>query len=233
MKIPFFGQYGDEIEFKNQSELIEKLSNIDCSVPARTQGRKTSHRERYCLKIYLTQLSQNGILKFPLKITKEEAPDFLILYCGETIALEVTDASTEDYQQAMTELAKSPQGTVLEMGTNKLVKPGEELIGEGWKGNSVEIEWVDIILNSIKNKTESLNQPHFKTANKNELLIYNNSHLSAMLRVKDAAPLLKNSIHGKFNGKYFKNKFQSILIIHSNLLLYDIDNKSLSQGTIC
>ena len=40
------------------------------------------------------------------------------------------------------------------ISTNKLLKPGEELIGEGWKGNSVEIEWVDIISNSIKNEAK-------------------------------------------------------------------------------
>lgn len=228
MKTPFFGQYGDEIEFQNNSELPTKLSNIDCSVSARTQGRKSSHRERYCLKIYLIQLSQDKFLKFPLRIIKEEAPDFLILYCDETTALEVTDASTEDYQQAMTELANSPQGTVLEMGTNKLVKPGERLIGEGWEGDSVEIEWVDIILNSIKNKTETLNQPHFKTTDRYELLIYDNSHLSVMLHVKDALPLLKKAISKKLNVKHFGRNFHSISVIHKDKLLYDITNKEFS-----
>lgn len=228
MKTQFFGQYGNEIEFQNNSEVIGKLANIDCSVPARTRGRKSSHRERYCLRIYLMQFSQNGLLKFPLKIRKEEAPDFLILCRDETIALEVTDASTKDYQQAVTELTKSPVGTLLESGTNKLVKHGERLIGEGWKGNSVEVEWVDIILNSIQNKTEALNQTHFKIANRYELLIYDNSHLSVMLHVKDALPLLKKAINEKLTGNCFKKNFNSISIIHSNLLLYDIGNNDLS-----
>lgn len=228
-KAPFFEPYGNEIEFQNESELLSKLSNIDCSVPARTQGRKSGHRERYCLKIYLIQLSQGKFLKFPLRIIKEEAPDFFISgYDGTTTALEVTDASTEDYQQAMAELAKSPIGTLLESDTNKLVKPGEKLIGNGWKGNSVEIEWVDIILGAIREKTKSLNKPHFKTASRYELLIYDNSHVSIMLHVKDALPLLKKAIHEEPNLKHLKRNFNVISVIHSNQLLYDIANKELS-----
>lgn len=225
MKIPFFAQCGDQVEFQNQSKLLERLSSIDCSVPTRTKGRKSSHRERHCLKIYLMYLSQNGLLSFPLKIIKEEAPDFLILCRNETTALEVTDASTEEYQRAMTELAKSPPDTVLESGTNKLVKAGERLIGEGWSGNSVETEWVDIILKSIIDKTTSLNRPHFKSADRHELLIYDNSHVSVMLHLEDALPLLKKAIHEKFNVKYSEKNFHSISIIHSNQLLYDIANK--------
>ncbi len=229
MKATFFNPYGNEIEFQNESELLSKLSNIDCSVPARTQGRKSSHRERYCLKIYLMQLSQDKFLRFPLKIRKEEAPDFIILgYDGTTTALEVTDASTEDYQQATTELEKSPIGTILESGTNKLVKPGENLVGNGWKGNSVEKEWVDIILSAVREKTKSLNKPHFKTTSKYELLIYDNSHLSVMLHVRDALPLLKKVIHEEFNLKYFERNFHAISVIHSDQLLYDIANKEVS-----
>lgn len=222
METPFFGQYGNEIEFQNDSELLEKFSNIDCSVPARTEGRKSSHRERYCLKIYLMYLLQNKLLEFPLKIIKEEAPDFLILCHDEIIALEVTDAAAEDYQRAMTELAKSPPGTMLESGTYELVKPGERLNGPGWNGNSVEIEWVRVILDSIMNKIKSLNQPHFKTADRYKLLIYDNSDVSVMLYVKDALPLLKKSIRAKLNVERFEKAFHSISVIHSNQLLYDV-----------
>jgi hypothetical protein len=140
MRTPFFEQYGNEIEFQNDSDLLDKFSSIDCSVPGRTEERKSSHRERYCFKIYLMYLLQNKLLKFPLKIIKEETPDFLILCHNETIALEVSEAATEDSQRAMIELAKSPRGTILEKDTNGLVKAGGQLIGEGWRGNAVEIE---------------------------------------------------------------------------------------------
>lgn len=203
--------------------MIKKLSNIDCSVPARTCGRKASHRERYCLKIYLVQLSQSGILKFPLRVDKAEAPDFFLSSNDKTTTLEVTETSTENYQRAMTELAKSPEGTILEKGTNKLIKLGGCLIGRGWKGNSVETGWVDIILNSIINKTTSLNKPHFKFADRDELLIYDNSPVSVMLHVQEALPLLRKAIHEKLNIKHLKKRFHAISVIH-NELLYDIGN---------
>lgn len=224
METPFFGQYGEEIEFQNDSELLEKLSSVDCFVPGRTEGRKSSHRERYCLKVYLMHLFQNKLLKFPLRIMKKEAPDFLVLCRDGITALEVTEAGAEAYQQAMTELEKSPPETMLESSTHKLVKPGEKLIGPGWNGNSVEIEWVAVILNSIITKTESLNQPHFKTADRYELLIYDNSDVSVILHVKDALPLLKKAIYEKLNAERFERTFRCISIIHSGHLLYDIVN---------
>ena len=232
MKAPFFGQYGNEIEFHNHPELLRKLSDIDCSVPGRTQGRTSDHRERYPLKIYLMRLSQSGLLKFPLRIEKEEAPDFLVSCGGTMMALEVTEAATESYQRAMTELEKSP-GTMLKslhsfnLGESSLRKPGEELTEKWWIGDSVEREWVNIILNAIGKKTEKLNQPHFKIADRYELLLYDNSHVACMLHTEDVLPLLKKAICEKVGSKSSKRNFHSISVIHSEQLLYDIAGKGL------
>ncbi len=240
MKTQFFEQYGDKIEFQNDSDIHEKLLNIDCSVPKRTQGRTSNHREIHCIKIYLMQLSTNKLLRFPLRIEKEEAPDFFILSNGETTTLEVTEASTEDYQRAMTGLERNPDGTLLEAlpifdpGINPpkgeykkaLRTRGEKLIGEGWVGDSVGKVWINIILNAIDKKINSLNEPHFKTADRYELLIYDNSHVAEMVNIKDALPLLKNAVFEKLDPKSKRN-FHSISVIHGNKLLYDITNKVL------
>lgn len=146
----------------------------------------------------------------------------MILGDGMRIALEHTDASTEDYQRAMTELAKAPVGTLLEMGTNRLVEAGEKLIGDGWAGNAVEREWADIILNSMQKKIGTLNQPQFKIADRYELLIYDNTHLSAMLHVKDALLLLNQAVFEKFQGACFAKNFYLISVIHNDRLLYDV-----------
>ena len=232
METAFFEQYGDEIEFQNNSDLLGKLYKIDCSVPRRTQGRTSTHRERHSLKIYLIQLSQNKLLRFPLRIKKDEAPDFFILNPdATTTALEQTGAAVEDHQQAMTELEKTPEGTaeVLECvpkGAYKeaLRKHGEELSGEGWDGNSMEKEWIDVILSAIDKKTESLNGPHFKIADRYELLIYDDSHVVGMVHIEDALPLLKKAIHEKSNLKSFERNFHSISVIHRSQLLYDVAN---------
>ncbi|GEM_PF-5947136 len=87
----------------------------------------------------------------PVFLVKTEAPDFIISDANKlTTALEITEAGTEDYQRAMTELEKSPPGTVLESGTNMLVKEGERLIGESWDGDSVEREWVPLLFMQLR-----------------------------------------------------------------------------------
>ncbi|MDD5774903.1 MAG: hypothetical protein PHS64_03055 [Candidatus Omnitrophica bacterium] len=129
--------------------------------------------------------------------------------------MEITEAGTEEYQRAMTELEKSPVGTVLESGTNKLVKKGERLIGEGWNGDSVEREWVPVIIRAIVNKFSSLNKQHFQLAEINELLIYDNSHLAVMLDFNKALSFLRANILEVVTDVNFKKKFHIISIIHS------------------
>src|SRR3989339_208300 len=113
--ISFFGVHGDELAFESDSDFINKLSYINDSVPGRTEGRTSKHRERYCLKIYLESLYKKKLLRFPMRIKKGESPDFLIIMDNETIALEITDAATENFQMAATELEKRPEGTMLEI----------------------------------------------------------------------------------------------------------------------
>ncbi|MFZ3064992.1 MAG: hypothetical protein WA277_06910, partial [Nitrospirota bacterium] len=103
---------------------------------------------------------------------------------------------------------------------------GEKLIGEGWVGDSVEKVWINIILNAIDKKINSLNEQHFKTAGRYELLIYDNSHVAEMVNIKNALPLLKNAVFEKLDPKSKRN-FHSISVIHGNKLLYDITNKVL------
>lgn len=248
MKTPFFQQYGNEITFQNHSDLIEKFSHIDCSVPKRTCGRRSSHTERYDLKFYLERLPEKCLLKFPFSVRKEESPDF-ILSNNETItALEVTEATTESFQKAQTKQETEPEGTWLELNPSfnlessekrdkkvqwkaigeAMRKRGEKLRGEGWLGDSGKKEWVEIILSAIKKKTEKLNQPRFKNADRYELLIYDGSHVgSIMLDVGKAVPLLKKAVNEKLDLISSKRNFHFISIIRGNQLLYDITNEYL------
>jgi len=103
----FFQKYGDEIEFGNAKDLRIKFSEINCSVPEATKGRTTDHRERYCLKYYLEELAKKEKLTFPLRVKKEESPDFLItMDNGVKIGLEVTEGTTPEYQRKIKEFEK-------------------------------------------------------------------------------------------------------------------------------
>jgi hypothetical protein len=96
-----FTDKGDELSFASAGDLIRQLGEIDSSVPRRTEGRKPHHRERYCIVRYLTALARAAILKFPLKVTKWDPPDFLLEQPDGTVTgLEITEAGTEQVQRA-------------------------------------------------------------------------------------------------------------------------------------
>ena len=203
----FFGDHGDELTFESESDFIKKLSYINDSVPRRTEGRISKHRERYCLKIYLKSLYKEKLLRFPMGIKKGESPDFLIITNNETIALEVTEATTENFQIALTESEKRPakEETMIEIlplfNKDKKVqqeeikkalrKKEEKLTGKGWDGDSPEKEWVTIILEAVIKKNKKLNELHFKNdADKYELIIYDNSHVRLLIHLDKALSLL-------------------------------------------
>jgi hypothetical protein len=78
--VAFFGGFGDEIQFHDAADLERKWRGIDLSVPGRTEGRKSYHRERYCLALYLRTLAHHSLLPLPIRVVKGEAPDFLLVY---------------------------------------------------------------------------------------------------------------------------------------------------------
>jgi len=210
----FFQKYGDKIEFGSAKDLRIKFSEINCSVPEATKGRTTDHRERYCLKYYLEELVKKEKLTFPLKVKKEESPDFLItMDNGVKIGLEVTEGTTPEYQRKIKEFEKRFKKNGI----------GYEFIGP-WVDGAPECKWTEIIVMRIKEKLQKLNQSHFKSANRYELLIYDNNDLTLPVRIEEALPMLRRKLCDVL--KSFKKIFDSISILtpqgRKEQLLYDI-----------
>jgi hypothetical protein len=125
---PPFGEKGSEISSRDASELLKKLREIDTPVPGRTQGRRSHHRERYCIVRYLGALAPASRLVFPVRVVKWELPDFLLYFPDIAVGLEITEAGTEKSQEAATQLETSPFGTLLEDEAS-LRRAGEALQG--------------------------------------------------------------------------------------------------------
>jgi hypothetical protein len=211
---------GSELSFVDAADLLQKLGQMDSTVPKRTKGRRSHHRERFCIVRYLGALASTSLLTFPLRVVKWESPDFLIHEAGKTIGLEITEAGTERHQQAATLLEKSPPGTLLE-GEAGLRKPGEELQGRGYVGDEVERELAGLILRAIEDKSAKLNQPHFVSADRYDLLIYDNSHLAIMAEFKDLAPILRGQLEASAPIGPGPKYFSEISVLSDSWLLYD------------
>lgn len=220
-----FTDKGDELSFTSAGNLNRQLSAIDFSVPRRTEGRRSHHRERHCIVRYLTTLARSSLLEFPLVVKKWESPDFLLhLPDGTVTGIEITEAGTEHVQRTATLLEKSPPGSFMEGGEIRL--PGEGLRGRGYVGNEPELELARLILESVAGKTEALNRGHYTAADKYELLIYDNSHLP-LIDLGVVAPLLKSALTGWLRQSQTERAFASISVLRDSELLYDCAGASI------
>ena len=100
---------------------------------------------------------------------------------------------------------------------------GYEFIGP-WVDGAPECKWTEIIVMRIKEKLKKLNQSHFKSANRYELLIYDNNDLTLLVRIEEALPMLRRKLCDVL--KSFKKIFDSISILtpqgRKEQLVYDI-----------
>lgn len=236
--IEMFETIGDLLSIDNQQE----LENINFDVPDRSNGRKSYHTERYSVIEYLKKLSKFNLVSFPMEITKHEAPDFFIKNPISSCGLEFTEASTEAFQCAMSKQSnmegfvlidtstfkKSEQVTVKQVnqsfdGVGKktlFFRKGDKMSGPGWIDDEPEVEWAEIIADTIKKKTVILNKPHFNTQFRTELLIYDNTHVS--IKPSKVIGYLDKAIGSlNLNTKYIL-QYECISIIVHNKIIYDL-----------
>jgi hypothetical protein len=211
---------GDELSFGSAGALMRQLGEIDFSVPRRTEGRRSHHRERYCIVRYLTALARSSLLEFPLRVKKWESPDFLVYRPDGTVSgIEITEAGTERAQRAATQLERSPRGSLMEGEEIRL--PGEALRGRPYIGNEPELELTEIILASVASKAKALNQGHYEEADRCELLIYDNSHLVPLTDLGTLALFLKPALNEWLKQNRTERAFGLISVLRDSELLYD------------
>lgn len=212
---------GSEVLCQSAEDLLRLFGEIDTTVPSRaTKSRKPYHRERFCIVRYLSTLAAASRLQFPLRIVKSESPDFLLFSPNELVGLEITEAGTRKGQEALTRLSKSPPGTLLE-GEAGLRPPGKPLRGRGYAGDEAERELCDLVMQAFEKKTTTLNKAHFQTADRYELLIYDNSHVGLMAEMEDLAPLLKTAFSSWCPEIQPQRRFSLISLLRDSRVLYD------------
>ena len=211
---------GSRVSFSDRSELETTLSDVATAVPRRTDRRRTWHRERYCLALYLKALSAHDRLDLPLEVTKSEAPDYFLRASGCTAALEVTEVGTERHQQAMTELERRPPGTALE-GERSLRAPDEPLQDDGYVGNEPERALAELLLQRMRAKLATLNGQHFAEADQYDLLLYDNSHVF-LSRLGDAADILRQLISDDTSTDTKHRSFSVVTVLRDEELLYNV-----------
>jgi len=185
--------------------------------------------ELYCILFYVRHLYSMH-RKFPICLQKREGPDFELQIGEVKIGLEHTRASCQALTYSEKKLEDYPEGSMLEIPDCQHItaskesikevirKPGERLQSAGWGDWGPEKFLIEVVLDSIKEKTEKLNQ-NYKIYPSNELIVYDNLDLSGM-RWDYVMPELKKQ-YTKMSGR----NFDKIHLIVEGKLKYDIMSK--------
>jgi len=165
--------------FRRRSE-VERFWSEVRDVPRRSNGRKHSHEERYCLGLYLLALATHEMLTYPLRVEQSESPDFMLTWSsGEATGLEVTRATTVWLQRKMTAAENEFAGREAEAArSGGEAEPVGFLCSQaGWAFDQAELEWCWLVGESIEKKLDKL--PRFKRASRHDLLIYDDTPVPA------------------------------------------------------
>ncbi len=209
----------------SDSELLRILSNIDVSVPRRSEGRTKEHTERYAIAYLLSTLVGKGRLSYPLCLIRRERPDFLLILGTMQIGIEHTEAVPQNdaHRTVLREKGNRPdQFFISHHHPGETRKSAKDLVeeieanqpGNGWAGDSVETEWADAMFHFIEQKVATLRKDGFERFEQDWLLIYDNWPLPAVDRRK-AACCLREFV----NRSGVLNEFARIYIITGKYVL--------------
>jgi hypothetical protein len=197
------------IDAANMLELQSKLREMDIIVPSRTEGRKSSHVERFSIYHLVATLALSNRLEFPLSVIRHERPDFLIRMADRHVGVEITEATDQQYAKYLALAEREFPDAILEPAlftpdspprTNQELREflqQRELSTDGWRGNQVERYWAQYVLRAIDGKLGKLGKSGFGQFDLNWLTIYDNTP-TAMLNMPEAIGLLQPELEGRW-----------------------------------
>jgi hypothetical protein len=188
---------------------VRQFWNAFSKVPPRLK-REHLDEELYCLALYLRALSRARLLKYPVSIKAAEnskSPDFILTSRGNTIGIEVTRATTPEFQRSMTNHEKHFERTGKTTATL--------LSANGWAGNDAEEQWCRLIQETINRKERLLGK--YEPAKQHELLIYDDAPLPTIDR-SFVIPRVKSWSRSRSGG----TSFATVSVILSLDVIHDL-----------
>lgn len=179
-------------------------------VPRRTEGRSKKQYERYYLGLYLLALADHGLISYPLKGQEGDSPDFLLVWkSGETTGLEVTRATDEEVQSAITRAERKHfEGSIM------MPSP------LGYAGDQLEEDSCGLFRKAIVKKIALL--PEYKLASRYDLIVSDDTRMGA----GDRRKVLGILDPWARAAKHREPKLGKISVVASLDVLYDIGGES-------
>jgi hypothetical protein len=175
-----------------KKNLLMALRARDIAVPPRTFGRENHHSETWTICRLLSTLGHDDRLAYPLSVTKQERPDFLLLLPDAQVGIEIVDATSEVFDEVRAFAEKEFPHDLIDTGHFRWGFPRRTeselraLLGPGgrrakpWYGNDAEEEWAFFVQQAVDKKLKKLANPKFAKFDRNWLSIYDNAPLPSI-----------------------------------------------------
>lgn len=202
-------------------ELKQALKLLDIDVPRLSAGRKTPHPERYSIAHLLSTIPHCR-LSFPLGLTHGDKPDFVLAMPSFNVGIEHTEAVPENgaHAQSLREkgfgselylIHHASPGEARKSKTQLLDELQKNNSGDGWVGDSPEMEWAEALAYFVSKKIAKAAacQRHAE----NWLLVYDNWPLPSVKIAKAIAFLAP-----KLNDLTAFETFDCVFVLDSSHL---------------
>jgi hypothetical protein len=203
---------------QSKRSLLKTLSRSNIDVSPRGEGRTKDQVEKWVMYRCLASIAKTDLLRFPVKLTKRERPDWLLELEDERIGCEITEAVSSEKLKAESLPEADAEETVVDVslfkhGQNQRsldelreIASRKKLSGSGWAGDSVEKEYAEIVQDVAQKKTATLNKKGFEKFDQNWLLIYCNYNLPILDQIK-AASFCRDTLESYWGPKSFDRIF--------------------------
>lgn len=229
----------------SSDELLEFLRNSRIINPHGDSVPK-NEVEKWCMYRLLSTLCKTNKLDFPIEISHNDKPDFRCLLPDNRIGIEITRATTEQYERARVLRDKHYPDAPIDLSHFKWGAPNKSsedilkifeisqtrLTGPPLYGNKIENEWAIGLSSCLYGKTANLNREDFAKFEQNWLLIFDNL-TSALFDYDVSINRLLQDIH----GYWLKNtsneiRFNSLIVETKNELLFFSDGNFTKEEII-
>jgi hypothetical protein len=139
-----------ELEAQSKEEFLDRLESLPSDVGSRLKRRSQEKKENFAIKHYFKLRAKQGLVEYPVRLKKNESPDYFVWEGAKHYGIEITEATFESYQYLLTANEKRPDmwfepdvfiyGTEYPIETiQKYLKPrNSKLSGPGWGGVQAE-----------------------------------------------------------------------------------------------
>lgn len=192
------------IYLESKEHLVKEFGKLNIYINNRALGREQDSLEYWALKKYLLLILDE--FRYPINISKGQSPDFVITYNKNQIGIEITEATSEYYQELLTFISKNPEYNLesckIKYGKKytkkelysipKLSK--SPLSGNGWSGYGPEISASCWAYDAYYNKSKKIKK--WNTPQNIRILLYDNTPTGILYTEK-----FKDCLHQKFSNE--------------------------------